>query len=1326
MMLLPMLGGLGSVIMVATYRPGPMGYVIGGMFLLTMGGFVGVTVWRNINQRKTRVTDNRRTYLRYLTKIRRQVRTAAAQQRHALTWRFPAPEARPFVAAEHSRVWNYGTEDDEFLLVRYGTGPQELALRLVPPESDAMDQLDPVAASSLHRLLKTHRVQPDLPSTLLLPGFARIELTGPDQHARGLARSIITSAALAMSPEHFMVAVIAGPDSAADWEWVKWLPHAHSPVADDAVGPARLVVGDAEDLLALLPEDLPNRGRFIPGSGGDPTLPHLLIVVDGGRALSTNALLPDEGLQGITVLELPEVWDELTDPTRLRLHLDPGATSAPDRPGDEGDPPMQVSAVRPRMAPVSGHADLTSVAVAEAMARRLTPWGEGRATGEGEVKRRTPELTELLGQPDVRDFEAPRAWRPRPDRDQLRVPLGVDMSGAPVHLDIKESAQQGMGPHGLVIGATGSGKSELLRTLVLGLAMSHSSEKLNFVLVDFKGGATFAGMAGMPHVSAIITNVSEELSLVDRMQDALSGEMVRRQELLRKAGNYQSIRDYEKARASGAKLQPLPSLMIVCDEFSELLAAKPEFADLFVAIGRLGRSLGIHLLLSSQRLEEGKLRGLDSHLSYRIGLRTFSGQESRTVLGVPDAYELPPIPGRGYPKADGDMVEFQSAYVSGPPPMRDEEEHQASTTPAELIEVLPFRAAPVLADSDDRAVDASDAADAPDAEHIGELEQPPAPSTTAPSTFDLAVRAMAGQGPEAHQVWLPPLDVPETFDRLTGDLRHDRELGLISHRWRSAGALTFPIGIVDVPKEQRREVAVADLSGARGHVGVVGAPRTGRSTLLRSVVTGLCLTRTPLEAQVYVLDFGGGTFTSLAGLPHMAGIATRSEPDVVRRIVAEVSGIIEAREQMFRREGIDSIETYRERRAAGEVDDGYGDVFLIVDGWATLRSDYENVEAELGVLLQRALTYGVHFVTSANRWMDFRTGVRDVLATRFELRLGDPLDSEIDRKASANIPSGRAGRGLDPSRLHFLAALPRIDGHQDPDSLRAGTDHLVRELQAAWTGPTAPKLRLLPERITLEELRQRAGAATIADSWADPGDHKGAVGPAGPLLLGIDERALAPVSLDIESDPHLLVYGDGRSEKSTLLRGYLHEVMRTRSPRQAQVFLVDYRRAHLSLVPEEYLHNYSSNAEQAEQHLTALANFLTRRLPGEDITPQQLRERSWWTGPDAFVVVDDYELVATQMSNPLAALQPLMAQARDVGLHLVIARRAAGSSRGFDNLLSGLKDLAQPCVILSGDPGEGPIIGDVRAGRQPAGRGRLTGRDSGYLTIQTAWSDPVV
>lgn len=169
---------------------------------------------------------------------------------------------------------------------------------------------------------------------------------------------------------------------------------------------------------------------------------------------------------------------------------------------------------------------------------------------------------------------------------------------------------------------------------------------MNLALIDFKGGATFAGMTDLPHTCAVITNLAADLTLVDRMGDALRGETVRRQELLRAAGNYASVRDYERARADGAPLRPLPSLLVIIDEFSELLSSRPEFIDLFVMIGRLGRSLGIHLMLASQRLEEGRLRGLDSHLSYRIGLRTFSASESRRCSGCPTRTSCPRCPAR--------------------------------------------------------------------------------------------------------------------------------------------------------------------------------------------------------------------------------------------------------------------------------------------------------------------------------------------------------------------------------------------------------------------------------------------------------------------------------------------------------------------------------------------------------------------------------------------------------------------------------------------------------------------------------------------------------
>jgi S-DNA-T family DNA segregation ATPase FtsK/SpoIIIE len=1271
--LVPMLGSLGSIVLVATMGSSTPGgqersLLAAGMFLFATFGFVVVHLDRQRRQRTQAVTGTRREYLRYLGTVRAIARDAAVRQRAALLWQQPDPRALPALAEERSRVWERLVTDPHFLHVRYGVCSRPLSLELVPPDAAPIDQVDPAAASALHRLLAVHRMQPSLPAVVDLPAFDRIEVCGPEWRARALARAIICSAATFHSPEHLAIAVLSSEQALAEWDWVKWLPHALSGQDSDAVGPRRMVSTSLAEIASLLPSH-----------------PHALVVVDDAE--------PPPGHHGMAVLHLPARWDELADSSRLRLLF------ADD--GEVDDDGPRISALRLREPPVRAAADQCDLPTAEAVARRLTPLhavatgvdAEPTSAGEGIGP---SDLMDLLGLGDVHRYDASAAWRTRPAGDRLRVPIGRGDGGATVHLDLKESAQLGMGPHGLVIGATGSGKSEFLRTLVLGLALTHSPEQLNMVLVDFKGGATFAGMSAMPHVSAVITNLADELALVDRMQDALSGEMVRRQEVLRDAGNVASVRDYERARMSGEPLAPLPSLFIVVDEFSEMLSAKPEFIDLFVAIGRLGRSLGLHLLLASQRLEEGRLRGLESHLSYRVGLRTFSAQESRTVLGVPDVYELPPIPGLGFLKPDqSTLLRFKAAYVSGPAAgarqqtaTRDESGVLQGILPWTISEVrLPAVLEPVPAP--------------PAREHEASEQE---------SLLDVAVGRMKGFGPQAHEVWLPPLDAPDTLDELMSDLAIDPEMGLVSREWRALGGLTVPLGTVDRPREQRRDTLTVSLAGASGHVAVVGGPRTGKSTLLRTLVTSLSLTTTPTESQFFVLDFGGGTFAPLRSLPHMAGIGTRSEPDVVRRIIAEVTGIVDRREACFRAHGIDSIETYRSRRVLGRADDGYGDVFLVVDGWSTLRADFDDLELELQRLASRGLAFGFHVVTASSRWADYRAAVRDLLGTRLELRLGDPMDSEVDRRLADLVPPSRPGRGIVPGKLHFLAALPRIDGDPDVATLGDGVEHLVKRISEAWTGSPGPKLRLLPERIGAEDL------LTLADE---------STRESGRLLLAVNEKALAPVGLDPDAEPHWLIFGDGRSGKSAALRSYVHEVMRTRTPWEAQLVVVDYRRSLLGEVPEEYLLHYLTSAAQATPTLADLAAYLENRIPGPDVTPEQLRHRSWWTGAEVFVVVDDYDLVATTTSSPAQVLQPLLAQARDVGLHLALTRRSGGASRAlYEPVIQTLRDLAMPGLQLSGSPDEGALIGNVRPSPAPAGRGSLVTRDRGVEVVQLAWREP--
>ena len=466
----------------------------------------------------------------------------------------------------------------------------------------------------------------------------------------------------------------------------------------------------------------------------------MLVVIDGGRVGDGGQLADANGLQGVTVLDLSGALPAGSSTRNLRLRVSSDAVLRVgiDRLGKEILTPVAVpDAIGPAEA----------AATSRAIAAKVMP---DEANGDEPLVTATG-LTDLLGVTNVSTLDPRTAWRTRQPRDRFRVAIGVGATGQAVELDLKEAARGGMGPHGLVVGATGSGKSELLRTLVLGLAMTHPPESLNFVLVDFKGGATFTRLDALPHTSAVITNLSDELTMVDRMRDAISGEMHRRMELLRGAGHFASLQDYETARTTtgliggAGPLPEIPTLLIVVDEFSELLSAKPDFLDLFITIGRVGRSLGVHLLLASQRLEEGRLRGLDTYLSYRIGLKTFSGAESRIVLGVPDAFELPTAPGNGYLKFDtGSLLRFKAAYVSGP--VRGQ---APSGDGRRWLDAEPFR---LTLPTGPASSPATAAADSVPMDGSG-LRAPAggAGRVPAPTLLDIAVSRLAGSGTPAHR-----------------------------------------------------------------------------------------------------------------------------------------------------------------------------------------------------------------------------------------------------------------------------------------------------------------------------------------------------------------------------------------------------------------------------------------------------------------------------------------------------------------------------------------------------------------------------------------------
>jgi len=1283
MLMMPLMSGSGAMIMVLSNLQRPL-YATAGLLMLVASVAMGIvlfTAMRSGPRRKLR--QERERYLDYLEDARHTIREAVKAQRDHAAARHPHPGLLLGLACDAGRRWERRGTDPDLLTVRCGLAsvPLSRSLSLRIDEQNPLTVYDPVCHSGAEELVDQYAHLADQPLTLPLGEIGETAIVGEYARTRAAAQAMLAQLAVLVAPEDLRVAIVAHPTVAPEWTKFSWLPHLLAdPGTADA--PVPLMCATTAELAELLADDLAVRAaelRRRRGALPGPGSRRLLVVVDGEHQVSLPGLIPELGapqLLGVHVWTLVAEQRQEPEHTTARLKVGADAVTVTRIVRTDGSVGETVQEGRP---------DTLDPADLAAIARALSPWRLA-LDDVSHALSGVHGLTDILGVADPADVDWRRTWAPREESALLRVPFAVDADGRPVELDLKESALGGMGPHGLIVGATGSGKSETLRTLVAALAVRHPPERLALLTVDFKGGATFADCDSLPHSAGAITNLADDLGLVDRFAEALYGEMSRRQQLLKDAGNLPNVHAYAKLRHQNPDLEPLPHLLVIIDEFSELLTAKPDFSDLFVAVGRIGRSIGVHLLLATQRLESTHLRGLESHLSYRIGLRTFSEAESREAIGVPDAYKLPPEPGSGYLKVDTTIfTRFKAAMVSGryTPPREVEQQ---------VLPVLPWPVPPVvnLLESLVDSLSSRTLAEQPDTER----------SVLRVLVASLA-RAAETDGIEpVRPVWLAPLPEALPLSAVDSDAAAPTTAG-------RSGAVTAVLGLADHPREQRQGPLEWDLSGADANLVVLGAPSSGKSTLIRTLVASLSLRYPPTSLAAYVIDYGGGGLGTLADLPHVAVAAGRSEPELVNRTLAEVRALLDHRENLMRRKGIDSAAGLRRAAADGAVDVP-GDVVLAIDGWGGLHEANEDANDVLMEIASRGPALGVHTVLTAVNSNQVRARLAASFSGRIELRLAEAFDSGIDRKLIEELPKEVPGRVLTADKRFAHIALPRIDGETGTDDLAEGFAELARTVRRRWPGPGVAAVKALPVDIGLDELVPALAAPASGDPYT--------LAP----VIGVAESDLGAAVIDFRTDPHLIVFGDTQTGKTTLLRGIMRQVIR-RPNTEAALFLVDYRRSHLEEIPEEHLITYCNTAAHTAQNAFELAEALKKRLPGPEVTAKQLRDRDWWTGPEVFVVVDDYDLVTTSAGNPLAPLTELAAHGADLGFHLVIARRTGGASRAiYEPLLRQVCDMSSPGLLFSGDRLEGRLVNGTASRQLPPGRALLTRRGQSPDLVQVA------
>lgn len=983
--------------------------------------------------------------------------------------------------------------------------------------------------------------------------------------------------------------------------------------------------------------------------------------------------------------------------------------------------------------------DHMDTATAVAFARKMARFHSDSRVAHGSTvsQSKIVDLYEILGIPDAGNIDVDAAWAAtrsgppiqddegefRWGREWLRFPIGRDpRNGQPVAIDLKETHEfEGMGHHVVVVGTTGSGKSVLLTALVTSACLTHSPESLKVAVFDFKGSALAHVIAGFPHTVAAMSNLRNDKLWITRMADVLNGEMERRKSRLDRA-QVSDIAEYEYLRIhKKEKLPPMPHLLLIVDEFTQMFAESDEAKAVMDEVARQGRSQGLRLVMGSQRLGHQMQGGIMSNIQVRIALRTVGDTDSRSMLDSDEANHLPAKPaGAGLLRVGSSkkLTRFQTAFAmkSYVPPQQAAV--AAVRREAGYVEPQEFHAVGMPALQVQRNVSDEAPAVAPQA-IIG-----PDGRTVKQVQATIASLNRLGLPPLA-PMWLPPLE-PVAVDELVRRLRGkpwDVEYGSAGDR---LDVLRFPVGVEDRPFEHRQFVYAPNL--ADSNCAVVGVQSAGKTVALATMLTGAALMYSPRRVQFYVIALSGPDLNVVETLPHVGGFAREIDPEQVKRIIAEMLTLIEEREQAFSRLRL-TLNKLRERKFGGVEgpvpDDPFGDVYLVIDGWPTFVNNWENLVVDAQRILAKGPDVGVHVLVSTGGWVasKFPSGMVNRLTSNIELKLDDTDDrGKNNLKVAKSVPFGDQqvylddddegggeveklqvrkirGRGTSMDGYHFQAGLPEltIDGRRVDAGIAAEDITKV-----GGAGHAAARVRMLPKEI---------GIGEVFEKWQARGGRLGAE----VVPFGISEIGLVPAIADFAKSPHLLFTGRPECGLSSGLATIAQAVMRVYRPDQAQIYVVDPHNNLLRVVEGDHLGRYVYRQDQIRELGDTLGALFASRMPTSDQTQEELASGTRrWSGPKIFVLIDREETLATWDTGgfvpgtgyPLGSLTPYITRGREVGLHLVVSRRIAQWGRTQTNPMVGeMVKAKSPAIVMDGDPGEGPIIGDTKARPAPPGRG---------------------
>lgn len=1099
---------------------------------------VGSILWPILSrgyQKRMRTKEEKKRvkrYRQYMQKVYAKVEERNERNRKILSGTYPEPTVLINRAINKDRrLWERIPSNKDFLDIRLGVGTRPSLVSVAIPKEHFTMEDDPLM-DELNEINKDFIMVPDIPITISLLNNNMLGVIGEKKVTSDLVMSMIVQIASLHSYDEVKIVCVYNKKEADQWEWIKRLPHVWGP--EKAIRFIASSRDEARDVFHFLNEVLGDREEKNRENSFEAKmeLPHFVVFIADPELAENEPVmryLTNSSVSlGVTTVFAYERLSMLPKECNSFVQCSESECTLYHRDNPED------GMIEFKIDPINRNdLDLFSYSLAGLKVKELA---------SAMSLPSTLTFLEMYKVGRIEHLEIKRRWRENLAYRSLEAPLGIKAGDTTFFLNIHEKYH---GPHGLIAGMTGSGKSEFIQSLILSMAINYHPYDVSFILIDYKGGGMANCFIGLPHVAGTITNLGG--SQIRRSLVSLQSELKRRQRIFAEYG-VNHIDKYQQMYKERKAKEPLPHLVIISDEFAELKAQQPEFMNELVSTARIGRSLGVHLILATQKPSGVVDDQIWSNTRFRICLKVLDKADSNEMLKRPEAAYIVQ-PGRCYVQVGNDEIFelIQSGWSGAPYVPTDKIEND------EDKQVM-------LIDNSGRAIKTVST----------KTENVKSSSTQLSAIVDYISDIAERENIKPLKLWLEPLGDVIFYD----DIVHESG-GWDGEGWKPLDHWMRPtIGIYDDPKNQLQNALTVNM-GEDGHLLLYGAPGTGKTTFLQTLIYSLIKSYSPEMVNLYLLDFGGRTMGYYSELPHTGGVIFSDDEDKLDKLFRMLTKELESRKRKFAEYGVGTLQSYMQ--ISGEIEAA---MVVIIDNYSAFSELYPDYEGTIVTLSREGGNYGIYMVITASNTNSVKYKVSQNFKLMYTLQLNDKYEYvSVVGQTDGLEPEAVKGRGLVKidTPLEFQTALA---GSSENEAERvAQLRELFRDMKQKWTGRKAKPIPFVPEELTADLILENEEAKMLMKQELIP--------------VGYDLEEAEILSIDIGKYFVYSILGYDQTGKTNMLKALLRLI---KSNFDWKVYVVDSGEGELRKACSKYnADDYICDTESFDNFINSLVKEMQAR-----------------------------------------------------------------------------------------------------------------------------------